>query len=173
MDVNLRLVAKAKQGDKEALVQLIMEQKNEYYRLAYVYMQNQEDALDMLEDMILIIYQNIKSLRKNEAFSGWAKSILVNCCKKSLKRRKKTVPFHDVEECTNEMINDKEQQIILERCLSRLSQKQQEVIKLRYYLDLDYQNIAQVLKIPIGTVKSRLASGLKQLEQMMAGENLE
>jgi RNA polymerase sigma-70 factor (ECF subfamily) len=173
VEAGLELVVKAKQGDKEALVQLIMEQKNQYYRLAYVYMQNQEDALDMLEDMILIIYQNIKHLKKTESFSSWAKTILVNCCKKALKNRKKTVPLHELQQSTNEMFDEKDKHIILESCLSNLSQKHQEVIRLRYYLDLDYQTMALMLKIPIGTVKSRLANGLKQLQQKMGGESLE
>ena len=54
---------------------------------------------------------------------------------------------------------------MLEQHLSRLSEKQQEAIKLRYYLDLDYQSIADILKIPVGTVKSRISIGLKILEK--------
>lgn len=62
------MVQKAKQGDREALLQLIMQQKEDYYKLAYVYMKDPEDALDAMEDMIVILYQNIHRLRKEASF---------------------------------------------------------------------------------------------------------
>lgn len=57
------LVKRAKQGDKDALVELIMLQKQEYYKLAYAFLNNKEDALDALEDMIVILYERIDRLK--------------------------------------------------------------------------------------------------------------
>lgn len=168
------LVKKAKQGDREALVQLIMERKEDYYKLGYVYMNNQEDALDALEDMIVILYENIHRLKKEEAFYSWSKTILVNCCKNLLRKNKKLVPLDTIREQAGESpFGFKDSQIILEQHLSGLSQKQQEAIKLRYYLDLDYQSIADILKIPLGTVKSRISTGLQKLEKALEGEQFE
>jgi len=64
----IKIVKRAKGGDKEALIQLIMSQKQDYYRLAYIYMKNQEDTLDAMEDMILKLYENIKGLKEEQAF---------------------------------------------------------------------------------------------------------
>ena len=64
----------------------------------------------------------------------------------------------------------KEDQILLERCLSQLSEKHQEVIRLRYFLDLDYETISRILKIPLGTVKSRIFNALKKMEACFGGE---
>lgn len=89
------LVKKAKRGDKDALVQLIIAQKQDYYKLAYVYMNNKEDALDAMEDMIVALYESIYKLKKEEAFYSWSKTILVNCCKKLL-RTKKNVVYMDL-----------------------------------------------------------------------------
>lgn len=58
-----KLVEVAKKGDKEALIKLIMDKKQDYYKLAFVYTKNNEDALDPMEDMILILYENIKKLK--------------------------------------------------------------------------------------------------------------
>lgn len=58
------LIKRAKKGDKEALLQLVMNQKNDYYKLAYIYMKNEEDALDVIQDMIVILYENIHKLKK-------------------------------------------------------------------------------------------------------------
>ena len=168
------MVKKAKQGDRETLLQLIMQQKEDYYKLAYVYMKNPEDALDAMEDMIVILYENIHRLRKEESFYSWSKTILVNCCKNLLRKNKRMVSLDTIREQADEtLFGDKEAQIVLEQHLSRLSEKQQEAIKLRYYLDLDYQSIADILKIPVGTVKSRISIGLKILEKSLGGESFE
>lgn len=168
------LVKKAKQGDKEALVQLIMEQKQDYYKLAYVYMQNQEDALDAMEDMIVVLYENIHRLKKNEAFFSWSKTILVNCCKKLLRNKKKVLYLDAVpEDGHEESFHQKDDQIVLQKHLAQLNEKQQEVLKLRYFLDLDYKSIAEILKIPVGTVKSRIFTGLKKLKESLGGEIIE
>ncbi|KUO61722.1 MAG: hypothetical protein APF84_15130 [Gracilibacter sp. BRH_c7a] len=94
----LELVNKAKDGDKEALIQLVMARQHEYYRLAYVYLKQKEDSLDALQDMIIILYKNIQSLKNDEAFFSWSKTILVNCCRQTLKKRNKMVYLSDIEE---------------------------------------------------------------------------
>lgn len=168
------LVKKARQGDREALLQLIMDRKEDYYKLAYVYMKNQEDALDALEDMIVILYENIHRLKKEEAFYSWSKTILVNCCKKTLRKNKRLIYLDAVrEQAVESPFGDKEASIVMEQHLSRLNPKQQEAIELRYYLDLDYQSIADILKIPVGTVKSRISIGLRILEKGLGGEHFE
>lgn len=173
MDIEM-LVSKAKNGDKDALVQLIMTQKEDYYKLAYVYMKNKDDALDAMEDMIVILYEKIYKLRNHNSFYSWSKTILVNRCKKLLKQKKKIISIETIEEMSYEVdFKSKDEALTLERHLSRLNKKHQEVIKLRYYLDLDYQIISNILKIPLGTVKSRVSIGLKKLKTSIGGEGYE
>ncbi len=165
------LVNRARYGDKEALVQLITAQKGDYYKLAYVYMGNQEEALDAMEDMIVILYENIGKLKKEGAFYSWSKTILVNCCKNALRKRKRMFFLDKVpEKIADDTFRQKDDQIVLEAHLSKLSANFQEVIRLRYFLDLDYETIADLLKIPTGTVKSRLSNGLKKLKESFGGE---
>lgn len=167
------LVKKAKKGDKDALVKLIMAKKQDYYKIAYVYMKNSEDTMDAMEDMIVVLYQNINKLKKEKAFYSWSKKILVNCCKNLLRKSNKVVLLENTkEEAYEENFNNKETGIILEEHLSKLNEKHREVIKLRYYLDMDYKTISRVLKIPTGTVKSRISNGLKKLKVSLGGENL-
>ena len=171
-----QLVKAAKKGDKEALVKLIMLQKEDYYKLAYIYMKNKEDALDAMEDMITAIYEYIYKLKDEEAFYSWSKTILVNRCKKLLKAKNKVKFLDDYKEKAtmikepHEAIQQQEDKLLLEQYLSKLSLKHQEVIRLRYFLDLDYQTIADVLKVPLGTVRSRISIGLNQLKKHMGGE---
>lgn len=176
VDITL-LAEKAKAGDKEALLALIMAQKLDYYRLAYTYMGNQEDAMDAIEDMIVVVYEKIAHLKKIEAFYSWSKTILVNSCRKLLRSRKKIIPMEALP-TEQSLLSQPEfsnmlQQITLEKHISKLNLKQQEAIKLHYYLDMDYQAIAKLLGIPLGTVKSRIAAGVKQLSISLGGEELE
>ncbi|WP_069999730.1 RNA polymerase sigma factor [Cellulosilyticum sp. I15G10I2] len=165
------VIKKAKQGDKEALVRLVMLQKEAYYKLAYVYMKNKEDALDAIQDMIIIVYENIYRLRNEEAFYSWSKTILVNRCKVLLKAKSKINSLGSAEEgAYDAAISQQEDRLLLEQYLSQLNKKHQEVIRLRYFLDLDYKTIADLLKIPLGTVKSRIAIGLNKLKECLGGE---
>ena len=91
-------IKQIRKGNKDALIHLILERKNEYYKLAYVYLGNEEDAMDALEDMIVILYENIKNLRNPESFYSWSKKILVNCCKQILKKRNKIIPTEETPE---------------------------------------------------------------------------
>ena len=75
-------VKKAINGNKEALLNLILKEKDNYYKLAYFYMKNEHDALDILQEMIIVIYKEIPKLKKFNSFYIWSKKILVNLCKK-------------------------------------------------------------------------------------------
>lgn len=168
------LVKKAKKGDKESLIQLVMAEKNEYYKLAYVYMKNKDDALDAMQDMILILYDNIHKLREENSFYSWSKTILVNRCKKKIKENKKLVPLDKIKEGINdEIYTNSEEKIVLEKYLEKLNYKHEEVIRLKYFLDLDYKKISEILNIPLGTVKSRLNIGMKKLREIIGGEVIE
>lgn len=167
------LIKKAKKGDKEALLQLVMNQKTDYYKLAYVYMKNKEDSLDIMQEMIVILYQNISKLKKDEAFYSWSKTILVNSCRKALKANKGLISLESIEEQKYESYesdNSSEDKIVLEKYLSRLNPIHEEVIRLRYTMDLDYESISKLLNIPLGTVKSRINTAMKALKKSMEGE---
>jgi RNA polymerase sigma factor (sigma-70 family) len=167
----LDYVDKAKQGDQEALLQLIMAKRDEYYRLAYVYLKNQEDALDALEDMIVIIYEKLGGLKKSQSFYSWSKVILVNCCKRIIKNRRKVVYLDVLPEIADDgLIKNKQHGLEVEEYLQKLNPKHQEVLRLRYLADLEYDTIAQILKIPLGTVKSRISLGLRKLQALVGGE---
>jgi RNA polymerase sigma-70 factor (ECF subfamily) len=180
MDVT-RLVKKAKKGNKEALLQLIMNQKDDYYKLAFTYLGNQHDAMDAMEEMIVRLYENIHQLKKEDSFYSWSKTILVNSCKSLLKKRKKLVLVDEWEEhpeinrkpSIGNPFENSEQQIDIQQLLLVLNEQQAEAIKLKYFLDLDYQTIAELTNVPVGTVKSRIFQGLKKLKNQFGGKDID
>jgi RNA polymerase sigma-70 factor (ECF subfamily) len=164
------LIEKARAGDREALVRVIMDHKEQYYRLAYVYTRNREDAMDAMADMIVIIYENIGKLKNPGSFHAWSKTILVNCSRKIKKRRRRLVTVEKVPEIAyQERYENSELNHDLQRHLECLSSRQKEVIQLRYFMDLDYRTIAGLLGIPVGTVKSRISIGLRRLKDSFGG----
>lgn len=159
------LVKRAKKGDREALVELIMLEKDDYYRLSLSYMKNEDDAMDCLQDMIVKVYDNIGFLRKSSSFYSWSKTILVNICKDSLKNQKRLVSIEKLEEQGWE--DDMGEALRVEEILARLGPIYREVIYLKYILDYDYRSIGELLGIPLGTVKSRIHNGMEKLRVEM------
>ena len=163
-------VKKAINGDKESLLKLIMREKDNYYKLAYVYMKNEHDALDILQEMIIVLYKEIPKLKKIDSFYSWSKTILVNLCKNELSKRKRYEEI-DLENISEEnTFKESEDKIYLKSLIENLNENQKEVIRLRYYLDYSYDEIATIMKIPLGTVKSRINKGINKIRKIIGGD---
>lgn len=166
------LVRQAGAGDKEAVLRLVMDRKDEYYRLAYVYTGNREDSLDALQDMIVLVFDNIRKLREPNSFYTWSKTILVNRCRAIIRGRKRVIPISGLKEETyQENYSARETRRDIFVCMEGLSRGQQEAIKLKYFMDMDYETIARMTGVPPGTVKSRIFNGLARLRGMFGGED--
>ncbi|MBV6684908.1 RNA polymerase sigma factor [Rossellomorea marisflavi] len=164
-------VKKAKKGSKDALLQLIMEEKENYYRLAYVYVGNEHDAMDAMEDMIVTVYEKIHQLNDPDAFYSWSKTILVNLCKTMLRKQNRLVlkeEWSDEGESSNPLENS-DRDMEIQDMLLQLNEHQAEAIRLKYILDLDYSTAAKVMGVSVGTAKSRVFQGLKKLRETFGG----
>lgn len=160
-------------------MQLIMAEKDRYYKIAFAYMGNQHDALDALEEMIVIVYDKIDQLKDEALFYSWSNTILVNKCKALLRKQKKLVLVEEWggdDGSSQRFLADNpyvssEQQIDLQKLLLHLNPQQREAIQLRYFLDLDYQTIADITNVSLGTVKSRIHQGLQKLRDQYGGDD--
>lgn len=158
-------VAQAKAGCKEALLQLILAKKRELYGLCYVYMGNEHDAADALQDAIVVLFTRINTLRKNEAFYSWAKQIIVRCCLAKLRISKRWLSIPPGSE--ESVYDDRDAGLDLLAAVHNLPSAQRDVILLFYYQDMPIGKISEVLACPEGTVKSRLHQGLKKLRRKL------
>lgn len=163
------LVRRAIKGDKEVLLKLIMDKKDEYYGLAFIYMKNKDDALEVLQEMIVVLYKEIVKLKKKEAFYSWSKTILVNICKRELKKKNRRNNEGEDEKYIEENYGNIEDKIYLKELIEKLNEDQKEVIKLRYYLDYSYNDISEITGVPLGTVKSRISKGIDKLRKLVDG----
>lgn len=154
----------AKAGDKEAYKRLIEQYKKYLFHIAYSILGDEDDCGDAIAETIIIAYENLRKLREPKFFKTWITRILINESKKILLRKGKTTYLEDCEKepAYQEKLN-KEDKMDLQNALNTLSREQYNVIMLFYYNDLKINEIAKILNVPEGTVKSRLSSAKEKL----------
>lgn len=177
-------VKKAQAGDREALLQLILAEKDELYKLCYIYLRNRADCEDILQDLMLTLIDNIHKLRNPAAFYLWVRKIIINCCYRKLNHSRKfnnlAIDIHPLQNLDqdkqlfgtrNADLDQIEGHLDLLKALDQLPKRQKNVIVLHYFADLKLEDVGQILACPSGTVKSRLHKALSQLRKYLRGEN--
>lgn len=82
------LVALAQQGDEQAFYQLIEQEQHKLYRMAYVYVQNENDAVEVFQQTIIRAYEGLPQLKETHYFATWLTRIMINCCKTYIAKKK-------------------------------------------------------------------------------------
>ena len=95
MEMKYALVKKAMRGNPKAFGTLIEARQETMYRIAFLYVRNEADALDVVQESILKAYKNIKSLREPKAFHSWLMRIVTNTAHDLLRQRGKQVPMEE------------------------------------------------------------------------------
>lgn len=163
------LIRRCCAGDEEAFAALFHQYKNLVYKTAYLVLDDADEAEDVLQEVFLQVHRSLATFEPSKgAFTTWLYRITVNhCLNRRRKRRLLTTRLEKVPapaRIESPSFQDRlEEEEVMRKALSRLSEKLRIVVILRYYLELSYAEIAQVLNIPIGTVRSRLDLALKTL----------
>lgn len=152
---------------KEELADLIFENKESMYRLAYTIVENDADAQDAVGDAIVKAFGNIQRLRKKTSAKSWLMQILVNSAHDIVRKRSKwKIVEKQLEDTavTEAFESDEMLPIVI---VMELKEEFREIIILYYYEEFSVGEISRMLKIPIGTVKSRLARGRDKLSTIL------
>ncbi|WP_313756811.1 sigma-70 family RNA polymerase sigma factor [Tissierella sp.] len=159
---------------EKQLENYIIENKELFYRLAYSYVKNIDDALDVVQESIYKAFSSIDSLKNFDYIKTWFYRIIVNVSLDLLRKRKREVAT-DEEFLLNNDIGtvDNYPNIDLEKALEALPENYRSIIVLRFFEDLKLEEIAEILDENINTVKTRLYKGLKNLRISMDDENKE
>jgi RNA polymerase sigma-70 factor (ECF subfamily) len=163
-------IKKAKNGNGKAFQELIQNEKNKLFRMAYVYVKNEDDALDIVQDTIHKAFISIKQLKDPHYFSTWIARILINTALDFIKKNNRMIPFSDIDGLHNDQKNRIEEKMDLVGAIERLDVQYKTVIILRFYKDLSIKQIAEILKCPEGTVKTRLHRAINQLKSDLKEE---
>lgn len=165
-------VKRAINGDEKAFIQLIEQQKEKLYKIAYAYVKNEQDALDIVQETVYKAYISIDTLKKPKYFNTWLTRILINISINTLKKNKNIIYLQEEAIAEDSVsIEDREGQMDILNELEKLDSKYKDVIVLKYFDDLTIKEIAQVLEIPIGTAKTYLNRGLSSLRISIGKEN--
>lgn len=131
------------------------------YRLAYSYLKNRDDALDAVQESIARAIDRLPSLRSGDRLHIWMTRIVVNECLTRLRRRKPVVPLEDWDGAEEE--HDRDELWDLRKSIDALDPKLRTVVILRFFEDRKLEEIAQITRTPLSTVKTRLYRALAQL----------
>lgn len=166
------LINRSRTGDEEAFAALFHKYKNLVYKTAYLMVGNGDEAEDALQEVFIQVYKSLSTFQPSKgAFTTWLYRITVNYCLNW--RRKRHLPVLSLDEVSSASVrgsslpfeNQLAEEKAIQQALSQLSDKLRTVVILRYYWELSYAEIAQILDIPIGTLKSRLDLALKTLRK--------
>lgn len=161
----------AKNGNQEAFQRVIENVKLKLYKTGMSILKNDDDVCDALQETLLSIYQNLNRLEHLEFFQTWAIRILINKCYDIMRKNKKVTYLNEkmqVEENTYyELYRNGSQ---LEQVLNKIDEDLKLVVVLFYYDDLKVNEIAELLNIPEGTVKSRLSRARTKLYEILKRE---
>ncbi|GAP22006.1 RNA polymerase sigma factor, sigma-70 family [Leptolinea tardivitalis] len=157
---------------KDDFGQLFEEHKNLVYKTAYLMYGNKDDADEALQEVFLLVFHSLGMYDPAKgALTTWLHRITINYCLGH--KRKQRLQLDSLDENQNlaseESVEKRIQSVAARReirkAIMQLSEKLRAVIVLRYYWELPYAEIASILDIPLGTVKSRLDLALHTLEK--------
>lgn len=176
------LVRKAAAGDGDAFEQLVLSYEKPIYNLCLRMCGNSDDAMDLTQETFLKAWRSLGAFRGEASFSTWLYRLCSNVCIDHLRRegKRKVIPLHteeDGEERTFDVADpapgpqerleaaDQRQQVA--DALQSLEPEYREALTLRVLHDMSYADIADVLQVREGTVKSRIARAREKMRQAM------
>lgn len=147
--------------NKEMFTNKVLDAETTLYRVSMSMLKNEKDCEDAVQDAILIAYERLSTLKKEEYFNTWLVRILINVCNKQLRMRKREYRSEYVSDLSD---SDDYSNIEIKELFENLPVRIRTVIMLYYGEQFSVKEIKDVLHIPEGTVKSRLAKGRQLLK---------
>ncbi|GIN89449.1 RNA polymerase sigma factor SigV [Siminovitchia terrae] len=162
-----------KKDVNELFVTCINDHKEDFYRLAFSYVKNKEDALDIVQESIKKALISIEAIKNPSSIKSWFYKIVVYTALDFLRKQKKiTLADDQTIEYLRQGKEDAYKDIDLYNALDELPLHYKTVITLRYFEDLKLEEIAEIVDENINTVKTRLYRGLKLLRITITEEEL-
>lgn len=176
-----QLVAKAQSGDECAFEQLVRAHQRYVFNLAYRVLGDRSEAEDVAQETFVRAWRGLPSFRAECRFTTWLYRIARNVCLNRLPRLeaelRQTEVLGQAMACPDpepdEVLDARERHAFLHAALAKLPEKYRLVLTLRYLQGFSYAEIADVLNLPLGTVKTHLHRGREALAARLAACELE
>jgi RNA polymerase sigma-70 factor, ECF subfamily len=184
------LVKRAQAGDREAVSELVQSQQTYVYSIAMSLMHNPADAADMTQEAFVRLLRSLGTYRGETKFTTWLYRLVTNICLDGLRRRGRPVESLDEQgnqgqtgdgvQTPGERLADtdrwtqpeerlelRESATEVREALAQLPAQQRLALTLHYFEDLRYEDIAEVMGLPLNTVKSHIRRGKERLAQVL------
>lgn len=178
-DDEAALITAAQRGDQRALDRLLRAQQDRIHGVCRRIAGNDADALDATQEALLAVVRGLPRFDGRSKFSTWVYRIATNSCLDELRRRRRRplvgLPEHDgttvdlPAEHVTAVADQVADGLVVDEALASLPEEFRVAVVLRDMCELDYAEIAEVLEIPPGTVRSRIARGRAQLVDRLSG----
>ena len=170
----LNLIKKAQKGNDKAFLTLFQQYEQDIYRTAFVYVKNQSDALDVVQETAYRSFKSIKNLKEPKYFKTWLIRIAISCAIDLLRKQKNVVQMKPdyVEFISDDVNEDIDLEMTVRDLIERLNEDEKSVIILRFYEGLTIKEISEELDIPLGTAKTILYRALDKLRKNLKGDGV-
>jgi RNA polymerase sigma-70 factor (ECF subfamily) len=173
-----QIIERTLAGETEAFGLLVRRWENPIYGLSLRMLGRDEDARDVCQETFLAAFRNLRKFRGEAKFSSWIYRIALNACNSRLRRpdgaRTRSLDEESADgnreefadqatEGATERLQRAQLSAIVRRALNALPTEMRQVIVMKEYEELTFAEIAEILEIPVSTVKSRVYTGLQQL----------
>ncbi|MGX7148441.1 sigma-70 family RNA polymerase sigma factor [Enterococcus ureasiticus] len=161
------LIKKAIKGDTNALGKILHKNHEYMYKMAYIYIGNKEDALDIMQEATIQAMKSIHTLKEPSYFLTWFCTIMARLASKVINQKIKIRELQnnpEFEEPTD-LSKNKNQAIDVLEAVTSLEDKYRLILQLFYYQDFSVKEISELLNMPEGTVKTNLKRGRDALKK--------
>ena len=184
------LIKRCKQGDRSAFNELVTEYQSRVVNIAYGMLSDSDDALDAAQEVFIRVYKGIGEFQEKSSFNTWLYRITSNVCADILRKRQKNgrvisidqsgtddgaetvMNIRDNAPTPEERVEITEQHKAVREAMAEIKDEYREVLTLFDVQGLSYKTISEILKVPEGTVKSRLNRARVSLKKILS-EKLE
>ncbi|WP_245592358.1 RNA polymerase sigma factor [Ectobacillus panaciterrae] len=169
-----QLILQAKKGNEEAFAQLVTRFKGHVFRHAYAMVNDKMEAEDIAQEAFLKAYISLSKLENEYAFVSWLTRIVANLCYDRLKKLQKEMQYQTEKEeqelfvSGSSNIERSQVRLTIQEALQTLSVEHKAAIVLRDIQGYSYDEIAEILHIPVGTVKSRISTARAALRRELS-----
>ena len=165
----IKLVRKAIRGNKNAFEELLVIHSDQLYRIAFLYVGNREDALDVVQETAYKALLAIGQLKNEKFFLTWLTKILIRCAFEVTKKKKNEFPSEKILELSPRKTHQRDEYLDLVSTISQLNEHYRNAIILFYFQDLPIIEVAKIMNVPENTVKTYLHRGKSQLKKLLKG----
>lgn len=184
-NINL-IIKKAIAGDQKAYEVLLKRYRNGIYNMIYQMIKNKEETEDLVQETFIKAFNSLKSYDDSYAFSTWLYKIAFNHSIDAIRKKKlKTLPLdrpillregevrHEIRDDTQSPEGDvifSEKKELIQKTIDALPERYRMAIILRHQEERSYEEISQILNIPLGTVKARIFRAREMLKKKLREE---